>query len=394
VEHSVQCQGGPGRNSSWQSRAFLGSPAGSGRLVQRHRQYIGHTQRPGMAGRRFPSCWNCRRRLTVALCRGKATRGCRGRGSALQNCTSEVGIIRLSAGCFAAPSHSMGKTVMSCPEALSHSQHSLLCTSQSSQLHQASSRQGRSHTGQTMQQCQQKLLLPGCQSPGAAITRPLAPTRRQRARSSLLVMQAAAEQQVAMPAPPAQQPSPTQFLRPHLLKLAPYTPIEPFEVLSARYGRSPQDIVKLDANENPYGPPPEVLQALSSMPFPHIYPDPETRQLRAALAEWNDIPAEHLLVSRRDRAARAAKLGLPGWRGWRLFVWCGQAGLGVARECWLTGQRKYKQLRHACMRASPSGPAAATLLSSIRACSAAHQLPPYASLSLSHTRRSAAARTS
>jgi histidinol-phosphate aminotransferase len=109
-------------------------------------------------------------------------------------------------------------------------------------------------------------------------------------------MQAAAEQ-VAAPPAEQQQPSPTQFLRPHLLKLAPYTPIEPFEVLSARYGRSPQDIVKLDANENPYGPPPEVLEALAKMPFPHIYPDPETRRLRAALAEWNNVPAEHLLVS-------------------------------------------------------------------------------------------------
>lgn len=30
--------------------------------------------------------------------------------------------------------------------------------------------------------------------------------------------------------------------------------------------------VKLDANENPYGPPPEVPAALGSMPFPNIYP--------------------------------------------------------------------------------------------------------------------------
>jgi hypothetical protein len=93
------------------------------------------------------------------------------------------------------------------------------------------------------------------------------------------------------------------FIRPHLLKLAPYTPIEPFEVLSAKLGRRPEDIVKLDANENPYGPPPEVLAALGSLQFPHIYPDPESRKLRAALAEWNDVPIEHLLVRHTFLAA-------------------------------------------------------------------------------------------
>ncbi|KAG2434176.1 hypothetical protein HXX76_007903 [Chlamydomonas incerta] len=91
-------------------------------------------------------------------------------------------------------------------------------------------------------------------------------------------------------------PCSTQFLRKHILKLAPYTPIEPFEVLSARYNRKPEDIIKLDANENPYGPPPEVREALATMPFPHIYPDPETRALRRALAQMHNIPMENLLV--------------------------------------------------------------------------------------------------
>jgi histidinol-phosphate aminotransferase len=104
----------------------------------------------------------------------------------------------------------------------------------------------------------------------------------------------------------------TQFLRPHLLKMAPYTPIEPFEVLSARYGRKPEDIIKLDANENPYGPPPEVRAALGAMSFPHIYPDPETRQLRAALAKLNDIPMEHLLVGLlRVSAAEISQVRVP-----------------------------------------------------------------------------------
>ncbi|KAL6513825.1 hypothetical protein OROHE_019281 [Orobanche hederae] len=86
------------------------------------------------------------------------------------------------------------------------------------------------------------------------------------------------------------------FIRPHLRKLSPYQPILPFEVLSTRLGRKPEEIIKLDANENPYGPPPEVFEALGSIKFPYIYPDPESRRLRAALAEDSGLEAEYILV--------------------------------------------------------------------------------------------------
>ena len=88
----------------------------------------------------------------------------------------------------------------------------------------------------------------------------------------------------------------SSFIRPHLRDMDPYTPIQPFEVLSQQLGRRPEDIVKLDANENPYGPPPEVLQALGSMQFPNIYPDPQSRRLREALSQLTGVPIEHLLV--------------------------------------------------------------------------------------------------
>ncbi|KAK4765750.1 hypothetical protein SAY86_026840 [Trapa natans] len=87
-----------------------------------------------------------------------------------------------------------------------------------------------------------------------------------------------------------------QFIRPHLRKLSPYQPILPFEVLSTRLGRKPEDIIKLDANENPYGPPPEVLEVLGSMKFPYVYPDPESRRLREALAEDSGLEAEYILA--------------------------------------------------------------------------------------------------
>ncbi len=75
-----------------------------------------------------------------------------------------------------------------------------------------------------------------------------------------------------------------------------YTPIEPFEVLSARLGKKPEEMIKLDANENPYGAAPAVKQALADLPFPHIYPDPESRALRSALADFCGLDADYLVA--------------------------------------------------------------------------------------------------
>ncbi|HJR81426.1 MAG TPA: aminotransferase class I/II-fold pyridoxal phosphate-dependent enzyme, partial [Anaerolineales bacterium] len=85
-------------------------------------------------------------------------------------------------------------------------------------------------------------------------------------------------------------------IRPHLETLPPYTPIEPFEVLSARMGREPSEIIKLDANENPYGPLPVVREALGKLDFPHIYPDPESRALRSSLEKFTGVASEHLMA--------------------------------------------------------------------------------------------------
>jgi len=85
-------------------------------------------------------------------------------------------------------------------------------------------------------------------------------------------------------------------IRSHLEALPAYTPIEPFEVLSARLGRAPNEIIKLDANENPYGPSPRARQALAALEFPHIYPDPESRALRETLAEFTGLRMENLMA--------------------------------------------------------------------------------------------------
>jgi histidinol-phosphate aminotransferase len=88
----------------------------------------------------------------------------------------------------------------------------------------------------------------------------------------------------------------TSLIRSHIEAMNAYQPIFPFEVLSERLGRKPEDIVKLDANENPYGPDPAVLDALSHMTVAHIYPDPESTYLRQALVKHTGIPFENLMA--------------------------------------------------------------------------------------------------
>ena len=76
----------------------------------------------------------------------------------------------------------------------------------------------------------------------------------------------------------------------------PYQSIVPYEILSARLGRPADQLLKLDANENPYGPSPKARQALAELAYANIYPDPESRALRAALAGFTDVPIENLLA--------------------------------------------------------------------------------------------------
>ena len=84
--------------------------------------------------------------------------------------------------------------------------------------------------------------------------------------------------------------------RPHFAEMPPYKPVQPFEVRAAELGRRADQILKLDANENPYGASPLARCALANLRYPHIYPDPESRALRRALAEFTGAPTKNLLV--------------------------------------------------------------------------------------------------
>ncbi len=88
-----------------------------------------------------------------------------------------------------------------------------------------------------------------------------------------------------------------RLIRHHLIELAPYRAVEPLEVLAERYGIPVERVIKLDANENPYGCSPRVQRALAKLNYYHIYPDPLHRELREMLAEYTGIGREYIAVS-------------------------------------------------------------------------------------------------
>lgn len=78
--------------------------------------------------------------------------------------------------------------------------------------------------------------------------------------------------------------------------LTPYKANESVASLAKRLGCLPGQILKLDANENPYGPSPKAMQALKNLANPHIYPDTEASELSTALAGYTAVAPEYLMV--------------------------------------------------------------------------------------------------
>src|SRR5579859_2876312 len=84
-------------------------------------------------------------------------------------------------------------------------------------------------------------------------------------------------------------------IRPVLLALPGYVPITPTDVLAERLGIAPDAVLKLDGNENPFGPSPKALAAIAGERNYHIYPDPDQRKVREAIAAHLDVPAERIV---------------------------------------------------------------------------------------------------
>ena len=82
---------------------------------------------------------------------------------------------------------------------------------------------------------------------------------------------------------------------PHLADFKGFDSADPLEVMAARAGIPEDQIIRLNANENPYGPSPKVAEAIAAM-NPAIYPDPEQRAVRQALSDFTGFGPDHVIL--------------------------------------------------------------------------------------------------
>ena len=81
----------------------------------------------------------------------------------------------------------------------------------------------------------------------------------------------------------------TRFWTDTVSRLTPYVPGEQ---------RAGDDIIKLNTNENPYPPSPQVMQAIHALGGDQLrrYPDPESVALRRSLASYHGVELENVFV--------------------------------------------------------------------------------------------------
>jgi len=88
-----------------------------------------------------------------------------------------------------------------------------------------------------------------------------------------------------------------RLIRPELASFAGYVSGKSIEEVAAEAKRPIDGVIKLDANENPYGCSPRVMRALGKYDFFNIYPDSAQRSLKRLLAGYTGVSGEHIVAS-------------------------------------------------------------------------------------------------
>ena len=86
------------------------------------------------------------------------------------------------------------------------------------------------------------------------------------------------------------------MLLPHIRQLKTYDGVDPMEVMAERAGIPRDQVIRLNGNENPYGPSPRVVQALGRFKHYNHYPDPDQRRLREVLSDYLGVAPNQIVA--------------------------------------------------------------------------------------------------
>ena len=87
-----------------------------------------------------------------------------------------------------------------------------------------------------------------------------------------------------------------KLIRKELLSFGGYSAAASPEVLEGKIEVAAKDMVKIDANENPYGCSPRVNKALAQYPQFHIYPDDGQEKLRQSIAGYAGVDKKRIVA--------------------------------------------------------------------------------------------------
>jgi histidinol-phosphate aminotransferase len=84
-----------------------------------------------------------------------------------------------------------------------------------------------------------------------------------------------------------------EFIRPEAANFSGYKACKSLDLPEVK---ATKRVIKLDANENPYGPSPRVPQALGNYQGFQFYPDAEQTEIKSYLEHYTGIPGEHIVA--------------------------------------------------------------------------------------------------
>jgi histidinol-phosphate aminotransferase len=87
-----------------------------------------------------------------------------------------------------------------------------------------------------------------------------------------------------------------KFVRLDMSRFGAYSACKSPDVIARKLGIPESEIIKLDANENPYGCSPKVTAALANYPYFNIYPDSAQTELLEEISEYIGIDKDYIVA--------------------------------------------------------------------------------------------------